>query len=63
MHSLITEGWIRSSDKSSYYGGVCITGRIKQKDTKQYITNYSSERSYQDVRRSKSAVPKDAVIF
>ncbi|CAH6974277.1 conserved hypothetical protein [Vibrio chagasii] len=51
-------------DKSSYYGGVIFYYWSNQaKDTKQYITNYSSERSYQDVRRSEVGGTKDAVIL
>lgn len=51
-------------DKSSYYGGVTFYYWSNQaKDTKQYITNYSSERSYQDVRRSAVSGTEDAVIL
>ncbi|MBY7729252.1 DUF1566 domain-containing protein [Vibrio splendidus] len=51
-------------DKSSYYGGVTFYYWSNQaKDTKQYVTNYSSERNYQDVRSSKIDGTEDAVIL
>ena len=51
-------------DKYSSYGGVIFYYWSNQaKDAKQYITNYSSERSYQDVRRSAVGGTEDAVIL
>lgn len=51
-------------DKSSYYGGVTFYYWSNQaNDSKQYVTNYSSERSYQDVRSSKIDGTEDAVIL